>query len=63
MNSEERRLAIIELSDGGVLVRLARPEGYEDVAPELVAEDAIGDRWPEYETLTQVEKIAQKAAT
>lgn len=38
----------IELAEDEVLVALKRPEGYEDVHPELVTEDAIGDRWPEY---------------
>lgn len=45
--------AIAALSGDGVLVRLDRPEGYEDVHPQLVSEDAIGDRWPSYETLSQ----------
>jgi hypothetical protein len=45
--------AIARLSGNGVLVRLDRQEGYEDVHPQLVAEDAIGDNWPSYETLTQ----------
>lgn len=31
-----------------VLVALRRGEGYEDVHPQLVAEDAIDDRWPEW---------------
>lgn len=47
--------------DEWVLVRLRRIEGYEDVHPELVAEDAIGDRWPEYETLTQDAPNSQSA--
>lgn len=34
-----------------VLVALKRPEGYEDVHPEIVAEDAIRPEWPEYRTL------------
>ena len=41
----------IELADDEVLVALKRGEGYEDVHPELVSEDAIGDRWPEYRTI------------
>ncbi len=41
----------IELADDEVLVALKRPEGYEDVHPELVTEDAIGNRWPEYRTI------------
>ena len=55
----ERFAAIIErrmldkLSAGGVLVRLNRPEGYEDVHPELVADDAINDRWEWYDVITQ----------
>lgn len=44
--------AIAAMAADGVLVRLERPEGYEDVHPELVAEDAIGKRWPAYTTLT-----------
>lgn len=42
----------IELADDEVLVALKRPEGYEDVHPELVTADAIGERWPgEYRTI------------
>lgn len=41
----------IELEDDEVLVALRRPEGYEDVHPELVTADAIGERWPEYRTI------------
>ncbi|MEJ6003769.1 hypothetical protein [Paucibacter soli] len=41
----------IELADDEVLVALKRCEGYDDVHPELVSEDAIGDRWPEYRTI------------
>lgn len=36
-----------------VLVALRRGDGYEDVRPQLVSEDAIGDRWPEYRTITE----------
>ena len=43
--------AIAAMAGGGVLVCLHRHEGYEDAHPQLVAEDAIGDRWPSYETL------------
>lgn len=35
----------IELADDEVLVALKRHEGYEDAHPELVTEDAIGERW------------------
>lgn len=31
-----------------VLVRITRPEGYEDVAPELVLDDALRPEWREY---------------
>ena len=48
----ERRM-LDKLSAGGVLVRLNRPEGYEDVHPELVADDAINDRWEWYDVITQ----------
>jgi len=41
----------IELADDEVLVALKRVEDYEDVHPELVSEDAIGDHWPEYRTI------------
>lgn len=44
-------LVTIELADGEVLVALKRPEGYEDTHPELVAEDAIRENWPEYRTI------------
>lgn len=37
--------AIEAIQEEGVLVRLGRPEGYEDVHPVLVAEDALGGRW------------------
>ncbi len=47
----ERNAAIAVLTGNGVLVRLDRPEGYEDVHPQLLVEDAIGDRWSNYETL------------
>lgn len=42
---------MIELADDEVLVALKRGEGYEDVHPELVSEDAIGEHWPEYRTI------------
>lgn len=42
---------MIELADDEVLVALKRGEDYEDVHPELVSEDAIGDRWPVYRTI------------
>lgn len=38
------------VGDGHVLVALRRTEGYEDVHPQLLAEDAID--WPEYWTIT-----------
>lgn len=41
----------IEIADDEVLVALKRHEGYEDVHPELVAEDAIKETWPGYRTL------------
>ncbi len=41
----------IEVADDEVLVALKRTEDYEDVHPELVAEDAIKDTWPEYRTV------------
>lgn len=41
----------IEVEDDEVIVALKRPEGYEDVHPELVAEDAIKPDWPEYRTV------------
>lgn len=44
-------LVMIELADDEVLVALKRPEGYEDTHPELVAEDAIREQWPEYRTI------------
>ena len=34
-----------KIQEGGVLVVLIRPEGYEDVHPDLVAEDAIKAGW------------------
>ncbi|HEY8878262.1 MAG TPA: hypothetical protein VIN03_11900 [Roseateles sp.] len=41
----------IQLADDEVLVALKRGERYDDVHPELISEDAIGDRWPEYRTI------------
>ena len=41
----------IQIADNEVLVALKRPEGYDDVHPELVAEDAIDEAWPEYRTV------------
>ena len=38
----------VELSEDEVLVALKRVEGYEDIHPDLLAEDAIGKNWPEY---------------
>lgn len=43
-------LVMIELAHDEVLVALKRPEDYEEVHPEMLAEDAIGDRWP-YRTI------------
>lgn len=43
--------AIKSIEGNGVLVRLERVEGYEDVHPDLVAEDAIN--WPDYEVLSK----------
>ncbi len=41
----------IEIADDEVLVAIKRPEDYEDVHPELVAEDAFKESWPEYRTV------------
>lgn len=35
------KTTIIEVADDEVLVAIKRPEGYEDVDPELVVEDFI----------------------
>jgi hypothetical protein len=48
------------LSDEGVLVRLGRPEGYEDAHPQLVAEDAIKENWPCYDVLGDFEEEMNK---
>lgn len=45
------RTITIAIDDDEVLVALKRPEGYEDVHPQLVAEDAIEDEWPVYRTI------------
>lgn len=51
-----RKDAITALADGGVLIRLPRVEGYEDVCDELLAADALeGINWPSYELLTAEE--------
>ena len=42
---------VIELADDEVLVALKRIEDYEDVHPEILADDAIGSRWPEWRTI------------
>lgn len=49
----------LSLKPNEVLVALARVEGYEDVHPELVSEDAIGDRWPEYRTIDAMKEQQQ----
>lgn len=41
----------VEVEDDEVLVAIKRPEGYDDVHPQLVAEDAIKESWPEYRTV------------
>ena len=46
-----KRFITIEIEDDEVLVALKRPEDYEDVHPELVAEDAIKETWPGYRTV------------
>lgn len=45
----------IEIADDEVLVALKRPEYYEDVHPELVAEDAMGKTTFEYRVVTPKE--------
>lgn len=45
------RTYIIELADDEVLVALKRGEDYSDVHPDLVSEDAISERWPQYRTI------------
>lgn len=51
-----RKDAITALASGGVLIRLPRVEGYEDVCDELLAADALeGINWPSYELLTSEE--------
>lgn len=42
---------IVELADDEVLVALKRVEGYEDVHPEILTDDAIGGGWPEWRTI------------
>lgn len=46
-----KRFITIEIEDDEVLVALKCPEDYEDVHPELVAEDAIKETWPDYRTV------------
>ena len=45
----------VEIADDEVLVALKRPEGYEDVHPELVAEDALPGTTFEYRVVWPVE--------
>lgn len=40
------------IADDEVLVALKRGEGYEDVHPQLLAEDALGGEWPEWRLIT-----------
>ena len=41
-----KRTITIEVDEDEVIVALQRPEdGYEDVHPELVSEDAINPEW------------------
>lgn len=42
---------IVELADDEVLVALKRVEGYEDVHPVILTDEAIGDGWPEWRTI------------
>ena len=42
----------VAIEPAEVLVALERGEGYHDVHPELVAEDAIGGNWPSYRAIT-----------
>ena len=41
----------VEIEDDEVLVALTRPDGYEDVCPSLVAEDALQRTTFEYRTV------------
>ncbi len=51
-----KRTITIEVDEDEVIVALKRPEdGYEDVPPELVSEDAIKPEWPEYRTVWPTE--------
>mgnify|MGYP001570234062 FL=1 len=52
----------VELSEDEVLVALKRVEGYEDVHPDLLAEDAIGKNWPEYRTIHGDEIVTYNAS-
>lgn len=45
--------AIAVLEGDGVLVRIGRPEGYEDVHPRLVADDAIREVRTDYEVISK----------
>lgn len=50
-----KRTITIEVDEDEVIVALQRPEdGYEDVHPELVSEDAIKPEWP-YRTVWPTE--------
>lgn len=39
---------IVELAEDEVLVALKRVEGYDDVHPHILADDALSGNWPEY---------------
>lgn len=39
----ERKTLTVEIADDEILIAIKRPEDYEDVHPELVAEDAMKD--------------------
>jgi hypothetical protein len=57
----DRQTVTVELAADEVLVALKRGEEYEDVHPELVSEDAIGDRWPEYRTIQPASQAPAEA--
>ena len=52
---------IVELADDEVLVALKRIDDYEDVHPEILADDAIGDGWPEWRTIHGDEVVPANA--
>ena len=49
----------VDVAADEVLIALKRAEGYEDVHPDLVAQDAINPRWPSWRIVTPLDCFAK----